>query len=88
MCIATALNACFSRFFFLSQIYALHWCKGEGKSELHDEKVVSASQDGKLIVCATNSDSGYVVVVAVVYISINDVLCWCWIVGLERSDRQ
>jgi len=28
------------------KIYALHWCRGEG----NDEKVVSASQDGKLIV--------------------------------------
>jgi hypothetical protein len=32
------------------KIYALHWCKSEGKSETNDERVVSASQDGKLIV--------------------------------------
>jgi len=32
------------------KIYALHWCKSEGKLEIGDEKVVSASQDGKLIV--------------------------------------
>jgi len=28
------------------KVYALHWCHGEG----HEEKIVSASQDGKLIV--------------------------------------
>jgi guanine nucleotide-binding protein G(I)/G(S)/G(T) subunit beta-1 len=28
------------------KVYALHWCKGD----MHDEKLVSASQDGKLIV--------------------------------------
>jgi len=32
------------------KIYALHWCKNEGKLDTNDEKVVSASQDGKLIV--------------------------------------
>lgn len=32
------------------KIYALHWCKAEGKADHNDDKVVSASQDGKLIV--------------------------------------